>query len=147
MILDAGCGNRAMWQEKNNPDIVFIDIEKQLSFKPNIFTSNTSLPFKNESMDTVFFDPPFKWNCDDHPFFSFPNIQLRNAMYPDIKDNRQHTGYYGIERYKNRTELVAYIYRAEKELYRILKHDGVLWIRWCEMVNMTHNQVLTIFQN
>jgi hypothetical protein len=42
MILDAGCGNRAMWQEKNNPDIVFIDIEKQLSFKPNIFTSNTS---------------------------------------------------------------------------------------------------------
>jgi hypothetical protein len=55
--------------------------------------------------------------------------------------------YYGIERYKTRSALVAYIYRAEKEFYRILKNEGTLWLRWCEMRNMTHNQVLAIFQN
>jgi hypothetical protein len=111
MILDAGCGNRAMWQEKNNPDIIYIGIEKKLAVKPSLFASNIALPFPNDSFDTVFFDPPFKWNCDDHPFFSFPNVQMRNAMYPDIKDNRQVTDYYGIERYKTRTELVAYFTR------------------------------------
>jgi hypothetical protein len=49
--------------------------------------------------------------------------------------------------WETRSELVNYIYRAEKELYRILKPDGMLWVRWCEMVNMTHHQVLAIFQN
>jgi hypothetical protein len=147
MILDAGCGNRAMWQEKNNPDIVFIDIEKNLSNKPILFASNTALPFVSETFDTVFFDPPFKWNCDDHPFFSFPNVQMRNAMYPDIKDNRKVTGYYGIERYKTRTELVSYIYRAEKELRRVLKTDGILWVRWCNMTSMTENHLLGIFND
>ena len=77
-----------MWQEKDNPDIIFLDVEKQLARKPILFADNRFLPFKNGSFDTVFFDPPFKWNCDDHPFFSFPNVQMRNAMYPEIKDNR-----------------------------------------------------------
>ena len=147
MILDAGCGNRAMWQHKDNSDIVFIDIEKQLTIKPDLFASNTTLPFTAESFDTVFFDPPFKWNCGDHPFFSFPNVQMRNAMYPDIKDNRKVTGYYGIERYKTRSALVSYIFRAERELRRILKPDGILWVRWCNMTSMTEKHVLGIFKD
>jgi hypothetical protein len=147
MILDAGCGNRCMWQTKDNPDIIFIDVEKQLEHKPNLFASNTNLPFKTETFDTLFFDPPFKWNCDDHPFWSFPNTTLQKAMYPNMNDNRKAPVYYGIERYPNRSALVAYIYKAEKEIYRVLKNDGILWVRWCEMVNMTHNQVLAIFQN
>jgi hypothetical protein len=147
MILDAGCGNRIMWEQKNNPDIIFIDIEKELQRKPNIFASNIALPFTNEMFDSVFFDPPFKWNCDDHQFFSFPNREKLHKMYPDIRPDTCPPSYYGIDRYKTRSELVNYIYRAEKELYRILKPDGMLWVRWCEMVNMTHHQVLAIFQN
>lgn len=145
MILDAGCGNRCMWLQKRSENVIHIDIEKQLSIKPNIFASNTNFPFKDESFDTIFFDPPFKWGCDDHPFFSFPNVYLRNAMYPEIKDNRQVTGYYGIERYKTRSELVSYIYKAERELRRIIKSDGCLWLRWCTMTSMDHNNVLNIF--
>jgi hypothetical protein len=145
MILDAGCGNRCMWHEKSAGEILYIDIEKRLSIKPNLFASNTHLPFKDEIFDTIFFDPPFKWNCDDHPFWSFPNVKLRNEMYPEIKDNRKATVYYGIERYKSRSELVAYIYKAEIEIRRVLKKDGVLWLRWCLMTNMDHNNVLAIF--
>jgi len=149
MILDAGCGNRCMWQIKDSENIIYIDIERQLQNKPNLFASNTALPFKNNSVDTIFFDPPFKWNCDDHPFFSFPNGNLRNEKYPQMaqNDNRLVTQYYGIERYKTRSELAAYLYRAEKELYRVLKPDGCLWLRWCTMTAMDHNNALGIFTN
>jgi hypothetical protein len=149
MILDAGCGNRCMWQIKNSDNIIYIDVEKQLQRKPKIFASNINLPFHNESFDTVFFDPPFSWGNNTHPFFSFPNGNLRNQMYPEMakNDNRTITQYYGIERYKNRSELTAYLFRAEKELYRILKPDGCLWLRWCNMNTMDHNNVLNIFPN
>jgi hypothetical protein len=136
-----------MWEQKENPNILFIDVEKELQRKPNVFASNVNLPFKDSQFSTVFYDPPFKWNCDDHQFFSFPNREKLHKMYPDIRPDTNPPSYYGIDRYKTRTELVSYIYRSEKELYRVLKEDGILWLRWCEMVNMTHNQVLAIFQN
>lgn len=146
MILDAGCGNRCMWKQKDNPNIVFIDIEKQLQRKPNLFASNIALPFRGGEFDTIFFDPPFKWNCDDHPFFSFPNTDMLYAMYPDIS-KRSQASYYGIERYKTREALVAYLFKAEQELHRILKPDGILWLRWCSMTSMTEKHVLNIFHN
>jgi hypothetical protein len=136
-----------MWLQKSSDKVVYIDIERNLQNKPDLFASNTALPFKNETFDTIFFDPPFKWNCDDHPFWSFPNTAMQKAMYPNMNDNRKAPVYYGIERYTSRSALVAYIYKAEKELYRLLKPDGCLWIRWCVMVNMDEKQVLGIFQN
>lgn len=72
---------------------------------------------------------------------------MQKAMYPNMNDNRKAPVYYGIERYTSRDALVSYIYKAEKELYRLLKPDGCLWIRWCVMVNMDEKQVLSIFQN
>jgi hypothetical protein len=98
------------------------------------------------AFDTIFFDPPFKWNCGDHPFFSFPNTKALYDYYPNIS-KRPITSYYGIERYKTRSELVSYIYRAEKELRRVLKDDGALWVRWCTMTKMDHNNLLTIFKD
>ena len=147
MILDAGCGNRAMWEEKQVDNIIYLDVEKELQRKPTIFASNTHLPFRDREFDTVFFDPPFKWNCDDHQFFSFPNRKKLWEKYPNIRPDTSPPSYYGIERYKTRSELVSYIYRAEKELHRILKPDGCLWLRWCNMVAMEEKHVLNIFAN
>ncbi len=53
----------------------------------------------------------------------------------------------GIDRYKSRSELVSYMYRAEKELYRVLKSDGCLWMRWCTMTSMDENNALSVFSN
>jgi hypothetical protein len=78
---------------------------------------------------------------------SFPNIIMQKAIYPNMDDNRKVPVYYGIERYPNRSALVSYIYKAEKELKRVLKPDGILWVRWCEMTSMNHNQVLGIFSD
>lgn len=144
MILDAGCGNRCMWLLKENENVLHIDIEKALQHKPDMFASNTALPFKDECFNTIFFDPPFKWNCHDHPFFSFPNLEMLYNYYPNIS-KRSTVSYYGIERYKTRSELAAYIYRAERELRRIIKPDGCLWVRWCTMTDMDHNNLLNIF--
>lgn len=144
MILDAGCGNRAMWKHKE-ASVITCDVEKKLQRKPLIFASNAFLPFKNESFDTVFFDPPFAWNVTTHPFFSYPNKTLQEEK--GYKVHGDIPTYYGIERYKTRSELISYIYRAEKELYRIVKTDGSLWLRWCEMKNINSNNILAIFEN
>lgn len=144
MILDAGSGNRCMWLLKTNESIIHIDIEKALQNKPDLFASNTNLPFKTNAFDTIFFDPPFAWNTPTHPFFSYPNYELMHQKYPN-RDRNGIQSYYGIERYKTRTELAAYLYRAEKELRRVLKPDGCLWLRWCTMTEMDHNNVLGIF--
>lgn len=133
-----------MWSEKSHEYVIHSDIERELQNKPDVFASNTNLPFKDNIFSTVFFDPPFKWNCDDHPFFSFPNTEALYDYYPDIS-KRTITSYYGIERYKSRGQLVSYIYQAKKEIRRVLKDDGVLWVRWCTMTNMTHTNLLSIF--
>jgi hypothetical protein len=147
MILDAGCGNRAMWLQKNHEQILHIDIEKHLQRKPDLFASNTNLPFPNECFQTVFFDPPFCWNNSTHPLFSFPNREKLWKKYPNIREDSYPPQYYGIERYKTRSQLVKYLYVAQKELYRVLKPDGCLWLRWCNMASMTHHHVLGIFEN
>jgi hypothetical protein len=146
MILDAGCGNRCMWQIKDSENIIYIDVEKQLQRKPVLFGSNTSLPFAGGVFDTAFFDPPFAWGMPNHPIFSYPNLKMLHLDYPD-KDRNSVPSYYGIDRYKTRSELVSYIYRAEKEIYRVLKPDGCLWLRWCPMTSMDENNILGIFQN
>lgn len=147
MILDAGCGNRVMWIQKNSDKVIHLDIEKELQVKPTIYATNLCLPFPDKSFSTIFFDPPFKWNCDDHQFFSFPNREKLWEMYPDIRHDTYPPSYYGIERYKTRSELVAYIYRAAKELKRILEDEGCLWVRWCTMTSMDHNNLLSIFSS
>jgi len=148
MILDAGCGNRAMWKQKNPEDVVFIDIQKNLEKKPTIFADTQKMPLKTSSADTIFFDPPFSWATDTHPFFSYPNSKLQAKKYPKYIRKGKCPTYYGVEIYRSRYSLIAYIYRAEKELYRVLKNDGCLWLRWCNMKDdLTHKRILTIFEN
>jgi hypothetical protein len=147
MILDAGCGNRCMWQEKVIDSITYMDVQKRLERKPTLFADNCQMPLKSEIADTVFFDPPFGWGWSTHPFFSFPNRQEMWEKYPDIRKDANPPGYYGIERFTHRSQLVSYIYRSEKELYRVLKNDGCLWLRWANMGSMNETQVLGIFQN
>lgn len=135
-----------MWTLKDPENVVFVDIEKRLQRKPTLFCDNIVLPFQDGSFDTVFFDPPHAWNKCTHPFFSFPNKELRYAKYPNMIF-REATQYYGIDRYKTRSQLVKYLFRAEKELYRVLKSDSILWMRWTEMDQMTAHRALAIFQN
>lgn len=72
-ILDACCGSRMFWFNKNNPNCLFIDnrnetlTAKDSSYKsgiriieinPDIVADFTDMPFDNNQFSLVVFDPP-----------------------------------------------------------------------------------------
>jgi ubiquinone/menaquinone biosynthesis C-methylase UbiE len=72
-ILDACCGSRMFWFDKNNPDTLFIDVrretvvakdssnksgERTIEINPDVIADFTDLPFESESFHMVVFDPP-----------------------------------------------------------------------------------------
>lgn len=66
-ILDACCGSRMFWFDKDNPNAVFMDIRNEVCtlsdgqtviVHPNIIGDFTSIPFPDNSFKLVVFDPP-----------------------------------------------------------------------------------------
>lgn len=66
-ILDACCGARMMWFDKQNPLATFMDIREEehtlcdgrrLEVKPDVVADFTDMPFPDDSFRLVVFDPP-----------------------------------------------------------------------------------------
>lgn len=142
MILDATAANRTIWLKKDNEYTIYIDMEKQLKYKPTIFADNTNTPFLDKSFDTIFYDPPHDYGAP--PFNHTLESNRENAEF--IKKHPFCLTYYGWDKYKNQQELLIHIYKAQKEFHRILKNDGLLWFKWCE-VKMTLNRILKLFED
>lgn len=142
MILDATAGNRTMWQKKNIKDIIYLDIEKMIKVKPIIYADNTSTPFLPGSFDTIFYDPPHDYGRDDTDILEMSRTQLKCAR----KHERRLHNYYGYKYAKNRVTMIKLLYGANKEFNRILKDEGLLWLKWCEIKLPVH-RMLTIFDN
>lgn len=69
-ILDATCGSKMMWFDKNHPSVVFTDKRKgvftaygkKTIIDPDIQADFKNLPFTDKSFYLVVFDPPHsKW--------------------------------------------------------------------------------------
>ena len=67
IILDACCGSRMFWFDKENPLTLFADIRdeehtlcdgRSLKVHPDIVSDFTDMPFLDESFKLVVFDPP-----------------------------------------------------------------------------------------
>ena len=74
LILDACCGSRMFWFDKNNPDVLFADIREveyelnrgtaenpriqKKSVSPDVVADFRNMPFPNNSFKMVVFDPP-----------------------------------------------------------------------------------------
>ncbi|HCD08215.1 MAG TPA: SAM-dependent methyltransferase [Lactobacillus sp.] len=67
LILDAACGSRMFWYEKDNPNVTFMDkreLDTELSdgrklvVRPDIIADFRHMPFADESFYMVVFDPP-----------------------------------------------------------------------------------------
>ena len=142
MILDATAGNRTMYETKDVNSIVYIDIQKRLYRKPTIFADCTRTPFRDKTFHTIFFDPPHTYGEEPGDYFTFPDLKPRQLRMMGLKGNI----YYGVEIYKTRSALIKFIYNAQKEFLRILRDDGLLWLKWCEVEIPLHN-ILAIFQN
>jgi len=140
LILDATAGNRTMWKHKTSDSIIYIDLERKLKHKPTIFADNTNTPFLSSSFDTIFFDPPHDYGRDDSDILGMSRIQKK---YAKKTEKRLHS-YYGWKYVPTRVEMIKLLYNAQKEFHRILKNDGLLWLKWCEL-KFTIDRVLAIF--
>ena len=141
LILDATAGNRVIWYGYKSPNIIYIDKQKQLERPPTIFADNRCTPFNDETFDTIFFDPPY--GCGSKTdIYAFPNKKLCDE-YGKWGRKTGHS-YYGMEQFHSRSQLIKYLYEAIAELHRILKSDGLLWLKWNEvMIPLSH--ILPLF--
>lgn len=66
-IIDVCCGSKMFWVDRNNKHVVFCDIRseshilcdgRKLEINPDVICDFTNLPFADQSMKVVVFDPP-----------------------------------------------------------------------------------------
>lgn len=118
-ILDACCGGKMFWYEKNLDFVDFQDNRelqtelcdgRKFSVKPDFIGDVTKMDMPDEEYDMVVFDPPHLKNGGDKGW-----IILKYGKLP--------------------SEWLPWIERAFKECFRVLKNDGVLVFKWnCEQI-------------
>lgn len=115
-ILDACCGSKMFWFDKENPDVVFADNRelettlcdgRKLVIKPDAKIDFRDMPFEDETFNLVMFDPPHL-------------IRAGKTSWLAQK--------YGILP----SEWKPYIKAGFDECMRVLKTGGVLVFKWNE---------------
>lgn len=113
-ILDACCGGKMFWYEKN---LEFVDFQdnrelqtelcdgRKFSVKPDFIGDVTKMDIPDESYDMVVLDPPHLKRGGDNAW-----IVLKYGKLP--------------------SEWLLWIERAFKECFRVLKNNGVLIFKW-----------------
>ena len=120
LILDATSSYRTMWIDKKDPDAVFIDQRREV--KPDIVCRWQYLPFKDEVFDVDNFDPPqMVYRVEGKPSFLTDKFGLlERETWP--KDLRL----------------------AFDELWRVLKPNGVLLLKWNDN-HISTKRILALF--
>lgn len=121
-VLDACCGSRMFWFDKEYPGVVFCDNRKEswqladkssrggartLVIDPNIVSDFTKLPFQNETFSLVVFDPPHLIRNGNSGWLAKKYGKLGKDWREDIKS--------GLA-----------------EGFRVLRPDGILIFKWNE---------------
>jgi len=115
-ILDATCGSRMIWFDKQNPDTVYMDNRqlttilcdgRTLNIKPDIVADFRDMPFPDNTFYLVIFDPPHLRYAGDKSWLA--------KKYGVLNSNWQED-----------------IWRGFKECMRVLKPNGVLIFKWNE---------------
>jgi hypothetical protein len=134
-ILDATAGNRTLWRKKESPLIFWIDIESELDIKPDQVIDCTKTDFPDNYFYAIFFDPPHGWGGEVGKGIYTCRNEKEYTEYKE-KYNLNRWGnkavYYGWDKYKTKTSLLGFIYKAQKEFLRILGPGGMLWFKWNE---------------
>lgn len=121
-ILDACCGSRMMWFDKDNPLVDFIDIRseeytvndsskkagtRKVTIKPDIVADFRNMPFADNSYNLVAFDPPHIKRIGDNAWMARKYGKLGENWKEDIR-------------------------KGFDECMRVLKPGGVLVFKWNE---------------
>lgn len=113
-ILDACCGSRMCWFDKNNDMVTFMDIRKEettlcdgrkLVVNPDVIADFRNMPFPDDSFYLVLFDPPHLNKLGASSWLAKKYGRLFPTWEDDIKQGFQ-------------------------ECMRVLKPNGVLVFKW-----------------
>ena len=116
IILDACCGSRMFWFDKNHEDVMFTDIRnenhilcdgRKLNIKPNIEVDFRDMPFSDKSFKMVVFDPPHLNKLGKSSWMAKKYGVLNESWKEDIR-------------------------KGFSECFRVLEDDGVLIFKWNE---------------
>ena len=115
-ILDACCGSKLFWFDKDNEYTTYMDIReesfeihgKKVNVTPDVVADFRDMPFEDNTYDLIVFDPPhLKW--------AGPN-SIMKAQYGQLdKDNWPYD-----------------IRQGMSECMRVLKPTGTLIFKWNE---------------
>ena len=115
-ILDACCGGRMFWFDKQNPDVVFMDnreLEDTLcdgrafTVKPDVLADFREIPFPDKTFKLVVFDPPHLIKAGKKSWLAKKYGVLQETWKADIK-------------------------QGFSECMRVLDDYGVLVFKWSE---------------
>jgi SAM-dependent methyltransferase len=124
LILDATAGNRMMWFNKNHPNALYIDERAEVN--PDLVADNRHLPqFADESFSLIVFDPPHF--IDSRRGEAFKTMALKDSF-----------GALHAETWPSD------ITKTAKELWRILKPNGVLVFKWGDH-DINYKRVIKLF--
>lgn len=115
-ILDACCGSKMFWFDKEHKETVYMDKRtldttlcdgRKLIVKPDVIADFRKMPFDDESFHLVIFDPPHLLNVGDKSFLALKYGKLEKTWQEDIK-------------------------QGLSECWRVLKQNGTLIFKWNE---------------
>lgn len=127
-ILDACCGSRMFWFDKENPNVVFADIREldtelcdgqKLTVKPDVVQDFRKMDFEDNTFKLVVFDPPHMNKLGETSWLAQKYGTLLPTWEQDLKQ--------GFE-----------------ECMRVLEPNGVLIFKWNE-IQIKLNDVLKLF--
>lgn len=115
-ILDACCGSRMFWFDKQNKNVIFTDIRdedeilcdgRKLSIHPDMIADCTKLPFTDKSFKLVVLDPPHLRRVGENSW-----MMKKYGRLPE--------------------DCPTFINNAVHESMRVLDDYGVLILKWNE---------------
>ncbi len=116
-VLDACCGSKMFWFDKNNQNVTFMDIReyegtlcdgRKIEIKPDIVADFRNMPFENDTFDLVVFDPPHLIKVGDNSWLAKKYGKLNpNTWQDDLS-------------------------KGFNECIRVLKPCGTLIFKWNE---------------
>lgn len=132
-ILDATCGARSIWFDRNNPDCVFVDNrveyntkiwqskttgkERFITVNPDVVVDFTDLPFPDNTFYLVVFDPPHLLKVGENAW-----LKKKYGKLPEDWPRLIHDGFC--------------------ECMRVLKPNGTLVFKWNE-TDIAVKQIIT----
>lgn len=115
-ILDVCCGSKMFWFDKDNKDVVFMDIRqlednlcdgRKLEIKPDIIGDFRDIPFADNTFKLVVFDPPHLLKVGEKSWLAKKYGKLNESWTIDLK-------------------------KGFEECMRVLEPYGILIFKWNE---------------